>query len=126
MFTAYGTQNMAVFKNRSCVEPAKHILTETESALGPVVDIRMKGKAWYYDPARPVVVHLVAKEEAVDPDGGHDAVGKELPSHVHRGTCSQTGFNPYRVRKLGTMRKSYPTREERTLPPTSVRRKSRP
>jgi|TARA_B100001750_G_C15084187_1_gene387410 hypothetical protein len=36
---------MAVFKGRNRVMPAKHILTETEGSLGPVIDIRMKGKS---------------------------------------------------------------------------------
>ena len=36
---------MAVFKGHHCVMPAKHILTETEGPLGPVIDIRMKGKS---------------------------------------------------------------------------------
>jgi outer membrane lipoprotein-sorting protein len=66
VFAAHGTRNMAVSKGRSCVEPAKRILTETEGPLGAVVDIRMKGEAWYYDPARPVVVHLVVKDGATD------------------------------------------------------------
>ena len=67
---AHGKKNMRVTKGRSCVVPSQRILTETEGPLGPVVDIRLEGEAWYYDPARPVVVHLVAKEGSTESGSG--------------------------------------------------------
>ncbi|MEE2749882.1 MAG: hypothetical protein VX519_00500 [Myxococcota bacterium] len=70
VFAVHGNKNMAVSKGRTCMEPAKRVLTETESPLGPVVDIRMKGEAWYYDPARPVVVHFISEQGAVAPGEG--------------------------------------------------------
>ena len=121
---------MAVFKGHNCAAPTKHILTETEGRLGPVVDIRMKGKAWYYyDPARPVGGSPSRQRGGCGPGqwSYHDARWAKIRqtrftmAPVVRRVSIHT-----EIRKVGTVRKRYPTREERTLPPTSVRRKSRP
>ncbi len=68
VFAVHGQEHMAVNTGKSCVDRGGRILTETDGPLGPVIDIRLPGEAWYYDPSRPVVVHLIAKSDETYPD----------------------------------------------------------
>jgi outer membrane lipoprotein-sorting protein len=67
VLAVYGERNVVVTRGRRCVEPGERILTETEGPLGPVVDIRTKEDAWYYDPAHPAVLHLRPIEGGASP-----------------------------------------------------------
>ncbi len=67
VFALHGRENTGVNTGKSCVDRSGRILTETDGPLGPVIDIRLPGEAWYYDPGRPVVVHLLARTGALEP-----------------------------------------------------------
>jgi len=76
VFAVYGKSNMAANTGKACVDRKGRVLTETDGPLGPVIDIRLPGEAWYYDPSRPVITHLIAKEGSEDPARPGQGIGE--------------------------------------------------
>ncbi len=60
-FAVWSQQNVALSRGKTCWQRPDRLLTETDSPLGPVVEIRDGQEVWYYDPARPLVVHMKAE-----------------------------------------------------------------
>jgi len=63
----YGQANAAISTGSTCWSRADRIRTETDSPLGPVIEIRGDREVWYHNPARPVVLHFKASADLDTP-----------------------------------------------------------
>jgi len=63
LLVVYGKKNAGMSTGETCWDRSGWIRTETDSPLGPIMEIRGDKEVWYHDPARPVVIHLKASAD---------------------------------------------------------------